>query len=157
MCKRKKIFIVLTIVWMIIIFLHSAMNGDDSSAESGFVGYLVAYIIKPGFGSMSKAMQAEYIESISFIIRKLGHMAEYAILTGLVMGWLYEAKRKLSLLWCLGFSFIYACTDEIHQLFVPGRAGMFTDVLIDMAGALIGMLGVLFVCWLVVKIKAKKE
>lgn len=40
----------------------------------------------------------------------------------------------------IGFSllvtFLYACTDEFHQLFVPGRAGRFTDVLIDCTGAL---------------------
>jgi VanZ family protein len=29
----------------------------------------------------------------------------------------------------------YACTDEFHQLFVPGRAGLITDVLIDSIGA----------------------
>ena len=28
----------------------------------------------------------------------------------------------------------YAATDEFHQLFVPGRAGMVTDVLIDSIG-----------------------
>ena len=34
-------------------------------------------------------------------------------------------------------TFGYACTDEFHQLFVPGRAGRFTDVLIDSSGALV--------------------
>ena len=35
---------------------------------------------------------------------------------------------------------LYAATDEFHQLFVPGRAGLFTDVLIDATGAAIGLL-----------------
>lgn len=35
---------------------------------------------------------------------------------------------------------IYACTDEIHQLFVPGRSGQFRDVMIDSLGAFIGIL-----------------
>lgn len=35
---------------------------------------------------------------------------------------------------------LYAATDELHQLFVPGRAGLFTDVLIDATGAAIGLL-----------------
>ena len=39
--------------------------------------------------------------------------------------------------------FIYACTDEFHQLFVPGRSGQFTDVLIDTAGGLIGLVCIL--------------
>jgi len=37
-------------------------------------------------------------------------------------------------------SFLYACSDEFHQTFVPGRAGQFKDVLIDTAGALIGLI-----------------
>ena len=32
----------------------------------------------------------------------------------------------------------YAVTDEVHQLFVPGRSGRITDVLIDGAGAVVG-------------------
>ena len=49
-----------------------------------------------------------------------------------------------SALFSLGLSVLYACTDEIHQTFVPGRAGMLTDVLIDGGGALIGLGAVRF-------------
>ena len=38
----------------------------------------------------------------------------------------------------IGICFLYACTDEYHQLFIEGRAGQFTDVLIDTAGASLG-------------------
>ena len=34
----------------------------------------------------------------------------------------------------------YACTDEFHQLFVPGRSGQITDVMIDTLGGSIGVL-----------------
>ena len=34
---------------------------------------------------------------------------------------------------------VYAASDEIHQLYVPGRAGQFRDVLIDSAGVLLGI------------------
>ena len=40
----------------------------------------------------------------------------------------------------IAFCFLYACSDELHQHFTPGRACMFTDVLIDTGGALTGML-----------------
>ena len=42
----------------------------------------------------------------------------------------------------LGFiwSVLYACSDEFHQLFVPGRSGQFIDVCIDSSGALFGIL-----------------
>lgn len=38
------------------------------------------------------------------------------------------------------FCILYAASDELHQLFVPGRAGLITDVCIDSAGALLGIL-----------------
>ena len=34
------------------------------------------------------------------------------------------------------FSFLYACSDEFHQLFVAGRSGSFIDVLIDLSGVI---------------------
>ncbi|HJA34824.1 MAG TPA: VanZ family protein [Candidatus Mediterraneibacter merdigallinarum] len=35
---------------------------------------------------------------------------------------------------------LYAATDEVHQLFVPGRSGQISDVILDSAGALAGVL-----------------
>ena len=45
-------------------------------------------------------------------------------------------RMSLSLLFC----FLYACSDEFHQLFIPGRSGQFIDILIDTSGALIMLL-----------------
>lgn len=42
----------------------------------------------------------------------------------------------ISILMCV----IYACSDEIHQLFVFGRSGEIRDVLIDFIGSFIGIL-----------------
>ena len=39
-----------------------------------------------------------------------------------------------------GIATAYAVTDEFHQLFVPGRSGQMTDVMIDSGGALVGLL-----------------
>jgi VanZ family protein len=30
--------------------------------------------------------------------------------------------------------FLYACSDEIHQLYVPGRSGNIKDVFVDSIG-----------------------
>ena len=54
------------------------------------------------------------------------------------------SDAKLFLL-ALCSSFLYACTDELHQLFVSGRSGQFTDVLIDTLGALFGCLLLLMI------------
>ena len=49
--------------------------------------------------------------------------------------------------------FCCACLDEFHQLFVRGREGKFTDVLIDTAGALLGIVIVQAVIFAFYKIK----
>lgn len=47
--------------------------------------------------------------------------------------------------------FLYACSDEIHQLFVNGRSGEFTDVIIDTMGVLNGSLIALLVIKVFIK------
>lgn len=71
------------------------------------------------------------------LFRKAAHISEYFILTAL----LYRAfKGSFALLpfylifWSFILSFLYAVSDEIHQLFVFGRSGNPADVLIDTVG-----------------------
>jgi VanZ family protein len=66
--------------------------------------------------------------------RKLAHLAEYAILGGLLQRAL--GREPLALL--LGSA--YAATDEIHQTFVAGRQGSPLDWLLDTAGVAAGVL-----------------
>ena len=40
----------------------------------------------------------------------------------------------------LFISFLYACSDEFHQLFINGRSGQVSDVLLDTIGAGLGIL-----------------
>ena len=49
----------------------------------------------------------------------------------------YINTRKVRLFLII-FIFIYACTDEIHQYFIPGRNMAFKDVLIDTSGGAFG-------------------
>jgi VanZ family protein len=67
------------------------------------------------------------------VLRKLAHMAEYALLAALLL-------RALAGPW-LAFliSLAYAASDELHQHFVRGRAGTPRDGAIDALGALIGL------------------
>jgi VanZ family protein len=67
------------------------------------------------------------------VLRKLAHGAEYAILGGLLYRWLSSVPLAI-----LAGS-AYAATDELHQSFVPGRAGLVTDWLIDTAAVVIGV------------------
>ena len=51
----------------------------------------------------------------------------------------------------------YAATDEFHQLFVPGRSGQVSDVILDSAGAAIGVLIMTGIEWLRVRKMAQKK
>jgi VanZ family protein len=67
------------------------------------------------------------------VLRKLAHAAEFAVLGALLLRALGQELPAL----VLGIS--YAVTDEIHQLFVPGRVGSPLDVLIDAVGVTAGI------------------
>ena len=48
-------------------------------------------------------------------------------------------KRRRLLCTAFPLGVLYAASDEFHQLFVPGRAGRVSDVLIDSSGVLLGI------------------
>ena len=69
----------------------------------------------------------------------------------------YNLKLKTKLLSALTISLLYAISDEIHQLFVPGRAGQIRDVLIDFSGSLTGVIFALIFITILSKIILKKR
>ena len=66
-------------------------------------------------------------------LRKVAHGAEFAILAALV--WRATRSEPVAFL----VSALYAATDELHQSFVPGRVGSFSDWGIDVGGIVIGL------------------
>ncbi len=68
------------------------------------------------------------------VLRKLAHLAEYAILGAL----LYRALRRPGV--AIAAAALYAVSDELHQTFVEGRVGAPLDVAIDTVGAAVGVL-----------------
>ncbi len=154
-CSKKRVFAALTILWMITIFCFSAEPGDESSNLSGGLSYRLISIVDHVFSMhWDETEKLDRVEAISFPIRKAAHMSEYALLGILVFaaatptGREQGQKTKIIIshrryIIAISTVFIYACTDEFHQLFVPGRSGQFTDVLIDTAGGLIGLVCIL--------------
>jgi VanZ family protein len=68
------------------------------------------------------------------LLRKLGHVTEYAVLTALWWRGLRGLGLRHPLATAIGISLGYAVTDEFHQTFVDGRRGTPVDVLIDSIG-----------------------
>jgi VanZ family protein len=71
-----------------------------------------------------------------FMLRKLAHMALYAVLTVLLFRALrtHMASNTHALLLAVLVAGVYACSDEWHQTVVPGRVGSLRDVGIDTLG-----------------------
>lgn len=124
----KKIFnISLLIIWMIFIFVMSSFSATESTNQSSTIVNIISNIIT-----------VNDIHLLTVIIRKLAHLTEYFIL-GILTYNVFKNNYKsinLSIIVCL----LYATSDEIHQIFIPGRTGQITDVLIDTIGALIGII-----------------
>ena len=68
------------------------------------------------------------------VLRKLAHLVEFAILGALLV----RALERLPAAVALGSA--YAASDELHQLFVPGRAGTVYDWALDTVGVAAGAL-----------------
>ena len=85
--------------------------------------------------------EEQLIEKLNKPLRKCMHATEYLILSILILNWLrnYEIKEWKAVVISIIISFLYACTDEFHQLFIDGRTSQFTDVLIDTSGAILGV------------------
>ena len=140
--KKKRIFMIfriLLILWMIVIFLFSAADGNESSETSGWVGRMIGSFLHSDFEEWTEEEQKAYAQKIEYPIRKAAHATEYAVLALLFFGAIDLKGRKRYLCAWAGAA-AYACTDEFHQLFVPGRAGSVIDVCIDSSGALVGLL-----------------
>lgn len=87
------------------------------------------------------------IQGFIFVLRKCAHLTEYAILAVLILRGLRSAglNRERAWSWRLArlamcLAALYAATDELHQAFVPSRTGSAIDVLIDGAGAILGVI-----------------
>ncbi len=76
-----------------------------------------------------------------FILRKLAHMAEFAVLTWLIFRAVSLSPAKRLWIAVVG-ALLYAIVDEWHQSFIPGRQCAWRDVLID-AGGIVSMAGYL--------------
>ena len=123
---KNKLNIILVLIWMLLIFLMSSYNANMSSEQSGVIVNFIANILN-----------INNLELLSLIIRKQAHYTEYLILGLLLVNLLKDYHNKyllISIIICI----LYATSDEIHQLFVPGRSCQFQDILIDTLGSITG-------------------
>lgn len=140
---KKMVPLILTVFWMAVIFWFSSAPADESGRMSLSAGRLAARLLVPGYEEWSPRRQDAFAEQIDYPVRKTAHAGEYAALGMLmystVSGYFaWSRKRRGITAWLAAAA--YAASDEFHQLFVPGRSGQISDVLLDGAGAAAGIL-----------------
>ena len=141
---------ILVLIWMITIFYLSSMDSDQSNTKSKETINVVVentIDVTNDIGITNEPTTKENINSIVNVLnkplRKCMHATVYFVLVILVINafnQMHLLTRVNTYLYSIIICFIYACTDEIHQLYVVGRTGQFIDVLIDTIGALLGCL-----------------
>lgn len=207
MTVQRKVFLILTLLWMALIFFYSSRQADVSAEDSGRIGITLGRIFISDFEEWPEEEQQEFAARIDHPVRKTAHAAEYAVLGFLAAGacagtagsagmsrsagmagssgvaesagtaessgvaesagtaessgvagrtgngaW-RKFRKEMFLPWLIAA--LYAASDEIHQLFVPGRSGQLSDVILDSAGALAGVAAFTVLCWLINRRKAR--
>lgn len=152
--KHRIIAWVMVVAWAIVIFFMSSNTGDDLSDPEGLIG-----MIKALLDSIQVALFGPDVDLISSV----AHFVEYTVLGALLLRalWLTSGPgadagaddaagtgnaanpgasfAKLILI-AVAIASLYGVSDEIHQLFVPGRFCDPVDWAVDTAGALVGAL-----------------
>lgn len=124
------------ILWMGVIFGFSTEHFSGASTGSVFEGLM---------SQLFPSLAAEWIVGLHLLLRKLGHVTEYAILAILWARALFQSGPwrgelgNVRLLWILGLVVLYAGLDEWHQSWSSLRTGSPLDVLIDGVGGAIGL------------------
>lgn len=139
--KRTLLMGLICILWLLVIFLFSAMNAKESSNLTEFVLDIVSYLRNKFFFIDELFLKLTQNHSIFYIVRKMAHMFVFCMLEIIsfillrTLGFSFFKSALYSILIVIG----YACTDEFHQLFVSGRSGQLSDVFIDTIGGSIGL------------------
>jgi VanZ family protein len=124
------------LIWLGVMFFGST----DLTSSEHTSRYIVPFLLwlKPGISPKT-------IWIILVVARKCAHVTEYAVLSLL----LWRAFRRIPFLYAntaiLSCAVLLACalfaaSDEFHQTFVKSRTPSVRDVLLDVAGALVGLL-----------------
>ena len=140
---------ILVLLWMILIFLFSHQPAAESAKLSSGITEKILMVINKIVPKLSIDQG-----SFSHFIRKAAHFGVYFVLGFLVVNALIISNRPKNTLsrldiFLIGLfvSVLYAISDEVHQLFIPGRSGELRDVLLDSLGSVTGIVCMLILRW----------
>lgn len=123
------LILLLTFIWG-----NSLLPGHISGALSDWLKDLLQRLLPFLFENVSGGEGGG-------LLRKLAHFSEFTAL-GACFCWLYAmimASRSRQYLYAAASGILAACVDETIQRFIPDRHGCLTDVGIDTAGVITGI------------------
>ena len=121
------------VVWATLIFIgsSSALSGTNTSV-----------VLRPVLWLFPHASEGT-LALIHFLVRKAGHLTEYAILALLAARAFRTSTRELlrtRWFWVsLLFVVAYSLSDEFHQSFVPSRTASIYDSMIESVGGFVAL------------------
>jgi len=125
------------LVWMCVIF---AASGDVDSVKHS------STLFEPLLRWLFPHMSPAHVGELHHLFRKCCHMMEYSLLAVLAWRAVRQPQKKVRRPWrrdeaglALAIVLLYAASDELHQVFIPGRTGQFSDVIVDVIGGSIGL------------------
>ena len=143
--EMSRLWLLLLVLWIALIFGHSLTPAELSSKESGWVMDCLLKLLGV-FGSKGSWLTG-------YIVRKGAHFTEYFIFGVLLIQNFYGLwqdfgrkrggfrQNRLEKIFPLMFAVLaLPFLDETIQLFVDGRAGQISDVWLDVSGAVCGIL-----------------
>lgn len=147
---------ILAVLWMVVIFTFSAQQKEESGMVSEEVSESLITVTGWLFHlNIDEDRICEITGVIEHFVRKGAHMTEYAILAVLLYLWIgrWQLSRLRQYGIAVMLAVLYACSDEFHQLFVEGRAGLVSDVVVDGSGAVLGLALFILITLCITKIK----
>ena len=141
MIKNKKCFLIwaaASLFCMAVIFVFSSFNADQSGGMSDSIVSTQITFFHDWFGLYASSV---LIHVLSLIVRKSAHVFIFLMLGVCAANTMrYLTDNGKVVFWAsLGWCSFYGATDELHQYFVPGRACMWQDWVLDIIGAFIGI------------------
>ncbi len=152
--KRKRILTVLIVLALVFIWGNSLVSRELSGKISDdILFFLNAAAEKVGLGPDAFTYMTDEDgdgvaeQPTSHLVRKAAHVTEYAVLAALLFLRLESAgKKRFFTAWGLGT--LTGAIDETLQIF-SHRGSQVRDVLIDTAGALLGLGVVMLILYLI--------
>jgi len=142
--NKRKVFLILTILMTLTIWVNSLLPASISSTHSGFFTTMISSFLS----IFNITIQAD---QLSLIVRKSAHFAQFFLLGIFWFQYLYSVMKNQRLIHWLAilFCLLTAIIDESIQLFTDGRAFQLTDILIDIFGSTMAILAFVFTMYLI--------